>query len=261
MTQHEGYYSIIQYCPSLEREEAVNVGVAVFSLADRSVTVRMTDTNAVVARRFGKSSFDDRRLSSEKAAFARRLRDRHPATLDDILQFIACEAGRLLPTQPRAMRVHEAEREADELFGELVASVQRKRRTAAPNLDVLMGPYLLGLEPRLRRNEEVVVPVLGKRFTATYAYRNGHINYVRPYGFSADVDSALTSAGQLGIQGRLLSKHQTDDGQNQQLIVVAAYEAPAVQHKVETLLGDCDVRCVGVSEARELAEEIRRDAH
>ncbi len=261
MSAREAFYSIIQFCADFERAEAVNVGVALFVVPEGTVEVRMVESSDVVRRRFPDVS-DDRRLASERRAFENRLRSACPRTRDEIHKFMALELGRLVLVPPRPHRVEaDLAAAADRLFAELVepSPVSRRERVRAPDLRRDLEPLLIGVP--IERDLTVAIPVLERTFSAPIAYRNGVMNYLRPFGFSTSAETALRSAERCGIEGHLLFKHPLADGTPQRLVVVASFGDQESRSKIEGMLSECDVTCVGGGRMAELAAEIRRQAH
>ena len=261
MAARETYYSIIQFCADFERAEAVNVGIALFGIPDGDVEVRIVESSAIVRKRFPGVT-DDRRLAAELKAFQNRLRASSPSSREEIRKFMALELGRLVLVPPRSHRVEADMRDAaDRLFAELVKQPEasRRERVRAPDLDESLAPLLIGVP--FERNLKVKIPVLDREVSAPIAYRNGALNYVRSMGFSSLADTALHSAERFGVEGLLLRKHALDDGTPQRLVVVAAYGDDGVRPKIEGMLGECGVDCVGEEHVDELADKIRREAH
>lgn len=112
-----GFYSVVRYCPDLDRED-VNVGVIV-GAPGLGIRVRMAERNEHVKRRFGAEAFDDTRLTLVKDGLAERLKDVEPMT-EALAAFGAAEAGRLQISAPRPMVVSELDGDLLGLFERLV---------------------------------------------------------------------------------------------------------------------------------------------
>jgi len=112
-----GFYSVVRYCPDLDRGEAVNVGVIV-GAPGLGTRVRMAERNEHVKRRFG-AEFDDTRLTLVKDGLTERLKDVEPTT-EALAAFGAAEAGRLQISAPRPMVVSELDGDLLGLFERLV---------------------------------------------------------------------------------------------------------------------------------------------
>lgn len=98
---HPGFYSVVGFCPDIERGETVNVGV-VIGAPGLGMRVRMAERNEYVKRRFGAEAFDNTRLTLAKNDLAHRLEEVHP-TAEALAAFGAAEAGKLQITTPRPM--------------------------------------------------------------------------------------------------------------------------------------------------------------
>lgn len=112
----EGFYSVVRFCPDIDRGEAVNVGV-IIGTPGLGMRVRMAERNEYVRRRFGAEAFDNTRLTLVKNGLAHRLEEVAP-TAEALAAFGAAEAGKLQITTPRPMVVSD-------LDGEVLALVQR----------------------------------------------------------------------------------------------------------------------------------------
>lgn len=262
MTTYGGFYSIIQYCPNLDRGEGINIGVVLFCPELRSINVRMTKTNEAVRRHFRGHEFDDRRLSSAKGALACRLRKSEVASIVDFRVFISKESEHLVIVPPKQTLVSRPDIDIDALFDELVgeSSNRRRARAKAPDLSRVFEPLTLGAP--ILRDQTVEIPILGHKLAAPYAYRNGTLNYVKPQGFSAIEDSALQSASHLGVQGHMLHKHPDPDTNiERRLVVVADFEDPRLRPRISQLFEEFMVRLVPYHEVKAFAEEVRKQAH
>jgi hypothetical protein len=256
-------YSIIQFYPQALRREGVNVGVVVVSERLRTVRVRMSANNELVRKHCGGSSFHDAWLSSAKRSLARRLQGMDPNQAA-LLEFIAKEAGQLVVLPPRPVVIEDPDRTLALLFAELVGEIepQQRRRDRAPRLDDLFMPLFNG--KLVERVASVPVPVVGRAIRGAYKYRNGAMNYIKPQAFPTSEDSALTTAGNLGLFGLMLAKHpMRDHGEEvqQKLIVVARLDQQDLARRIGTVLLDCSVRLVLVDDVPRLVEEVRRDGH
>jgi hypothetical protein len=120
-------------------------------------------------------------------------------------------------------------------------------------------PSLTG---RVRFNEQVVIPVLGRSLEVPYAYQNGKLNLVKPQSF-AEEGKALATAGRLALQGDLLQKHS--EGAGRRLIVVPSFDKPErsadVRRRVEQLFGEYHIRVVPPESVEEFVAEVEREAH
>ena len=223
MTGVRGYYSIMQYCPDASREEAANVGVALFCPEQRFLEVRIAEGNDRIARFFGRYSFDPSRVNNAKQAIANRLhreRDRFH-TLEDWTQFVETRANDIVLTTPRPMKVINPTVDLDELFTELVGGRQPKPYQSRGRLGVQLRTLFnrQDLKDKILRNEEVHIPITGTLLKAPYAFKNGILNLVRPLPMTA---ATLTEARKLAVDGDLLNKHGKEMSNPAKLLVAIA---------------------------------------
>lgn len=118
-----GYFSLIQFCPVMERREAANVGVLLIVPETGYATAKVTHDHARLRRMFGKQAGEPQAVAVLLRSIAGRIVTEKDslATLEGLRHFIATRANRLLLTQPRAVLV-EAHPDAtlQELMDELV---------------------------------------------------------------------------------------------------------------------------------------------
>jgi hypothetical protein len=264
MAATKGFFSIVQYCPDLDRGESANVGVVLVVPDLAFLGVRFSDDNEGPKQRFGKDTFDDARLSVAKQALEGRLRHEGAAWSrpEDLLQFGKKEGNHLLLTQPRVMLVEDAAGELGELFQRLVhVGARHRRRQPKPDLKLLFEPKVMGRP--LRRNLHVEIPEMGS-MEIPYAYKNGRLNLIRPEGFPVDEKSATARANDLAVKGHLIYKHPDENGEQRKLIVVGGFDPAtpeALKHRIDYVLREHEARLVREEEIDAFAEEVRRDAH
>lgn len=118
MTPTKGFFSVIQFCPDLDRGECANVGVVLAVPKRGYLGVRVTDDNDGPKQRFGKETFDDARLSLAKRAIEGRIRAEGSTwtTAEDLVQFGKKEGNNLLLSVPRTILVENCEAELQELY-------------------------------------------------------------------------------------------------------------------------------------------------
>lgn len=264
MAATKGFFSIVQYCPDLDRGESANVGVVLVVPGVRFLGVRFTEDNEGPKQRFGKDTFDDARLAVAKHALEGRLRHEGGdwSEPEDLVRFSKKEGNHLLLTPPRVILVEDAAAELTELFQRLVhVDARHRRRQPKPDLKVLFEPKLIGRP--LRRNLHVEIPEMGS-LEIPYAYKNGRLNLIRPEGFPIDEKSATTRANDLAVKGHLIYKHPDENGEERKLIVVGGFDPStpeALKHRIEFVLREHEARLVREEEIDAFAEEVRREAH
>ncbi len=258
---HPGFYSVVRFCPDIDRGEAVNVGV-IIGAPGIGMRVRMAERNEYVKRRFGAEAFDNTRLTLVKDGLAERLKDVEP-TAEALTGFGAAEAGKLQISPPRPMVVSDLDGEVLSLFQRLVEDpeiARRERRTPKPDLSPIVKQLVRRNVP-IQRRPEVNVPILDEPLTADFAFQNGARNLVKSVGLSGREENAMEEASDLGSKGLLLAKHPGANGAESKLVVVADIDDQQLRQRVHRLLNDHDVRFVEVNDLPSFAEEIERDAH
>jgi hypothetical protein len=266
MKPESGYYSIVQYCPSPERGEGVNVGVLLFSPAHQFIRTQFTKDFTRPKRLFAKDGlFDREELKSSLRTMEERISHDAPAfrSLADLEAFIGSRASDLRLTTPRAIKVFEPQRDLVELFEEVIGGLIAKQSSPRP------FPQLSDVFSKLQRdgraclNVQVTIPVLDRPIRIPYAYQNGVQNLVLPHRFSANEKNAIESASLLAIKGDLLHRHQAESGPRR-LIVASEFEAgsaSAIELRVSRTFQEYGVEMVTPSGVDAFIERVRRDAH
>lgn len=234
-----GFFSIVQYCPDLDRGECANVGVVLCVPELGYLGVRMSENNEGPKQRFGATAFDDFQLTAAKAAIEGRIRAEGAAWT---------EPSQVSPSEDLA-----------ELFHRMVFVERRtKSRVAKPNLKVLLEER--APEVPWLRDVEVELPRLGA-LKAPYAYRNGALNLIRPESFPMDERVATQRASELAVKSHILHGMP---GESRKLIVVGAFDASATQELKERLgfvLAEHEARLVHEAELPEFVEQVKAEAH
>jgi hypothetical protein len=258
---HPGFYSVVRFCPDIERGEAVNVGVIV-GAPGLGMRARMAERNEYVKRRLGADAFDNTRLTLVKDGLAERLKEVEP-TAEALTAFGAAEAGKLQLSPPRPMVVRDLDGDVLALFLRLVEDpelTRRERRTPKPDLSPIVKQLVRRNVP-IQRRLEVSVPILDEPLTTDFAFQNGARNLVKAVGLPGREDNALEEVSVLGSKGLLLAKHPNPEGTRSKLIIVADIDDRSFRQRVDRLLGDHDVRLVEACELSSFADEIEREAH
>lgn len=264
MPPTRGFFSIVQFCPDLERGECANVGVVLVVPKLQFVEVRFGNDNEAPKRRFGADAYDDARLTLSKRALEGRIRveGRTWTAGEDLERFARLEGNHLMLSKPRVILVEEPQAEIDDLYTRLVhVDGVHRSRVRRPDLKTLFEPRLRGVP--IRKNVEVNVPVFGK-MVMPYAYQNGRLNLVKAEAFPHDEKAATMKATELAATGRLLYVHPEPSGKDRRLIVVGGFDGAAshdMKEKVSVLLREHDARLVLEEELDAFVAEVRRDAH
>jgi hypothetical protein len=271
MSSHRAYYSIIQYCPDRGRAEAANVGVLLLCPDLGFVRARTSGSSRRVQKFFGASSFDAKRLRLIEQAIEARVRDHYDWSegLPALERFIATRANDIQLTPARPMKTSNPESDLEALFQELVdedrstaaAAKEASHEEPAAFVKLDAGLRVPGVKERIRFDEYVVVPVLGKQLDVPYTYVNGDVNLVKPVEFKGKPDTVFREASELAIEGDLLRKHPDD--RPRRLIVLPAFrgQASKTADNVEALFDEYNVRVVGEDELDAFLYEVSRNAH
>ncbi|HKY34389.1 MAG TPA: DUF3037 domain-containing protein [Polyangiaceae bacterium] len=264
MAATKGFFSIIQYCPDLERGESANVGVVLVVPEAGFLGVQFSHDNEGPKQRFGKDAFDDARLTVAKNALEGRLREegRSWTSADELLKFGKKEGNHLLLSTPRVILAVDPKAELEELYQRLVhVDARHRRRRAKPDLKTLFEPKVL--DRPLRRNLHVSIPEMGT-LEIPYAYKNGRLNLIKPEGFPLDEKSATSRANDLAVKGHLIYKHPDENGEERQLIIVGGFDPltpETLKRRIGYVLREHEARLVREEEIDAFAEEVRREAH
>src|SRR6187455_2612736 len=159
MTATKGFFSVIQFCPDLDRGECANVGVVLAVPKLGYLGVRFSEDNEAPKQRFSKEAFDDARLSLAKRAMEGRIRAEGVAWVapEDLIQFGKKEGNNMLLSAPRTILVDNCEAELEELYHRLVhVDARTRRRPRKPDLRRVFEEKLLGVP--IQRDLTVDIP-------------------------------------------------------------------------------------------------------
>lgn len=270
-----GYFSLIQYCPLMERRESANVGVVLIVPEARYAGVRMAHDHARLKKMFGKHAGDKASVAVLIESIAGRVAAEKEtlATLEGLQQFIATRANRVMLTDPCSVLVEGTpEATLEELMEELVASegkgpavtkavthTQLEQRWLMEVTQRLTSPRLA---PYLRQNMEVRVPRLINPLTAPLGYQNGRLHLIQPEEFAAASGERIEERISLrALQGEALYGHRDRQFGALQLTVVAEFppEHPEVKEMAEGIFRDHHVRLFTSETLGHLEEEIIRE--
>lgn len=140
MNTTRGYYSLVQYCPDLARQEAANAGVVLFCPERGFFRAKLTDSLAHIRRFFGHAADTDGHIAGMLKALVSRIEIEQAdfKSLEDLQQFVATRANKVILTPPKPVLVSEPEADLEALFRELVADPE----------DVVELPATLPLHPK-----------------------------------------------------------------------------------------------------------------
>ena len=267
MTQMRGFFSVIQYCPDLDRGEYANVGIVLAIPQHRVLEVRISEDNEGPKQRFGAKAFDDVRLTIAKKGLAGRVREEGAtwSSAEDLLRFSSKEGNNLTLSVPKVIMVENPTADLEELYSRLVhverrrKQRRRKQRLQAPDLVAVFEAGLIGVP--LLTNYQVEIPEYGD-WEVPYAYQNGVLNLISSEAFSER--AAEDKGNDLAVKAHLVRRHSDATGKPQKLIVVGGFDAEApesLKRRIEFILEECDARLVREEKLDEFVQEIRREAH
>jgi hypothetical protein len=262
------YYSLVQYCPDLARQEAVNVGVVLLCPEAEFLQARLVRKNKRAVDFFGTGTESSQLLEAMKQALWNRLEVEREQmlTLAGFQAFVNTRGNDLLLTSPKPLRTERTPAaELDFLYTELVEGDAAERATAQPSrskevaqqLDLALSSPRL--QPFLRKNVTVKVPALQRAVEVPYGYQNGRFNLVQPVNFHQKAaDKVGDAACRYAVEGDSLFGHKDDEWGDMQLVVVAKFRADAEQGRkvVTKMFEDYHVRLLLADEAGTLEEEI-----
>jgi hypothetical protein len=143
MPTTRGFFSIVQFCPDLDRGECANVGVVLVVPNLGFVDVRFGSDNEAPKRRFGADAFDDARLTLAKRTLEGRIRAAAGAwtTAEELERFSRLEGNHLVLSKPRVILVEDPRAEIEDLYTRLVhVDAIQRNRVRQPDLKTLFEP-------------------------------------------------------------------------------------------------------------------------
>lgn len=256
-----GYYSIIQYCPDLSRQEAVNVGVILFCPEVAFLSVKTSENVRRVRKVFGAAGGDANQIRTAIAALEGRLNaEREQLTdADALAKFGGRQANSVQITLPRRVLVEKPSAELRRLYERLVSP--HKTRPTAEVKNVLELEFSTPTyRTIIRRKLEVVLPELRRAVKIPYGYQNGRFNLIQTAKFSGDSSTEiLQTAGHYALEGELLFQTPNEHLGDVQLVVVGQF--PKGQHEladsVRRIFARRNTRLYRLEEADRLFEEIK----
>lgn len=265
-----GYYSVIQYCPDRSRMEAANLGVLLFVESLNFLEVRMVSGNDRVRRFFGQDfKLDIHAINAAKKMLEHRIEvERQELTQQAELElFLRRFANEMVFTPLRPTRVENPTADLSQLFEELVGG--RVRRD--PVVEAIERHPAIrqrfeqpDIAPKLLRDVTARIPILGDELNADYGYQNGRFNLIQIKEFmQQQTGSLLREAKSIAADGHLIYKHPDRQHQEQQLVIVACFSEPALEHqnRIADLMAEHDVQFFAENEVDRLADLIITTAH
>jgi hypothetical protein len=264
MNATKGYFSLVQYCPDFARQEAANVGVVLFCPERQFIRAQTSKTIGRIRRFFGEDGDGYLHLLGMMEALSSRLdvEQSEFKTLEDLQQFIAKMANKIILTQPKPMRVLDPQADLEALYLELVADPKKPLTVQAQiplrkRLDAVLAEN--DVRRFIQRKIEVHVSTLKETLCVPYAFQNGRFNLIQPIEFKHQNEAGVkTAACKHAVEGLSLHRHRDAKFGDLQLIVVADFTAaPKDSEKmVACIFQESQVRLVMSDALPALKQEI-----
>jgi len=260
-----GYYCIIQYCPDLGRLEAANIGVLLFCPDRDFLKARTSSDNARIRHFFGDEAHDWTRINSYKLGIEQRLETEHNEirTLEALEDFIAKRANLIQISPPRPMKVHDPEKDLDQLFKDLVGGHARTSRGQTMKSFLLKKFLNAGLNNKIKKDISVTVPIYDRQIEVPCGFQNGRFNLIQIARFqAANPESAKTTACRYAVEGGSLYENPDPHLGELQLILVGQFGSKQSESRpgVERILKEHHVRLYAITDLNSLVDEIKRTA-
>ena len=264
MNATKGYFSLVQYCPDFARQEAANVGVVLFCPERQFIRAQVAETISRIRRFFGQDVDGYHHLRGMMEALASRLDVERSEfkTLEDLQQFIATRANKVILTQPKPMMVIDPQADLEALYLELVADPKKPLTVQAQiPLRKRLDAVLMEQDVRrfIQRKIEVQVSTLKETMRVPYAFQNGRFNLIQPVEFKHQNEHGVRIAAcKHAVEGQSLYRHRDAQLGELQLIVVADFTG-APQDSAELVTGifkESEVRLITSDALPALKQEI-----
>jgi Protein of unknown function (DUF3037) len=263
MERKSGKYALIQFCPVPERMEFLNIGVLLVVPEIKYVGIKIIASNARIDRIFGiQPNFY---IDAVKKSFEYRLRSEFSNSFDqeEMELFSKKRANdiRLSPIMP--IIVDDCEAVLSKLFLELVGRDENVPRQPRIQRQLKDAFAKFGVEHYLDRPSEIELPEYGLKIKAPYGYQNGCYNLVDGMRLPDNISDGLGAVGKKAMQGNLLWKHFSGQGENcKRLNIVGdfAKQSNEFYHAVEDQMKDANVKLYRLDNLRPLLSDIELNA-
>ena len=258
----KSYFSLVQYCPDLPRQEAVNVGVVLLCPEQNFVGSKMVPGNNRVRRFFGENADGIQHLNAMKNALASRicLEATELLTLEAFETFVQSRGNKVVLTSPKPLRGSNPEADLAALYEELVQEPKKALSVQASKplrqrLDEAFEDNRL--QPFLRQHLCVDVPAMKKQLKVPYGYKNGRFNLIQPVEFTQKTSNAVERAACVqAVEGHSIYKNPDSILGELQLVIVAEIPRAEIISVVRDMFTENQVRLVTSDELGDLANEI-----
>ena len=221
MSQLNGYYSLVQFCPDPSRLESVNIGIVLYSTSEKRLQVRISRSNQRIRRCFGNQDWS--LLSRARTAIANQLRSEQFLSIQDLDAYISKRANIIQLTQLRPMRITNLEADAIELQKRLVGPEPVESKCGVHGI-LKRRLFEAGVADLVEKSVNVEISDFKKSIRVPYAYQNGRLNLISPVQFDSDAETILTKTGKSAIEGQLLYSERHSTRGEMRLVVVANFD-------------------------------------
>ena len=205
MERCKGYYSLLQYSPSPERQEFINIGVLLCVPEREFLRVKYAENFKRVERLFGPQ--DRSYINNIKKSIESRLMVEAHRFLDvEVLEkFCSLRANELRMTSLRSASVVDPLLYIEKLYCELVSDEPESKRGPILKSKLRSAFSSAGVIDLLDKPDVVELPEYGIRISAPFGYQNGHYNLIEPMRLDNNPSEALREAGRRAIEGQWLA--------------------------------------------------------
>ena len=260
MSQHKGYYSLVQFCPDPSRLESVNIGVVLYSSSEKKLQVRISPSVQRIRRCFGKQDWN--LLNRARTAIESQLRSERFLSIDDLDAYIAKRANIIQLTQPRPMRITDLEADTIALHRRLV---EPEPVGTTPGVLGFLKRRLFeaGVAGLVEKFVSVEIPDIKKSIRVPYAYQNGWFNLISPVQFESDAEAIFSKTGKSAIEGQLLYNERHPSRGEMRLVVVTDFDEKietSTRNFVKKTFEEHNVLLYSFEDLSPLVEDIKRSA-
>jgi hypothetical protein len=262
MEGRDGFYAIIQFSPTPERFEFLNVGALLVVPSRQYVGVRITSDFRRLDRLFGRQSRSYLTPALEGIKQRLGLELRGDLSREKLAEFGERRANRVRLSKLQSVLVDEPEEELDRLFGLLVGEEPRPAKRQRVSTKLRNTFSKAGVIHFLDEPDPVELPEFGITLGAQYGYQNGAYNLIDAMRLGPNPSETLREAGKRAIEGQLLHQHSQSQGLAMRLVVVGDAQAtePALYKTVEEIMADHSVKLYRMDSLDPLFEDIRVNA-
>jgi hypothetical protein len=240
--------------------EGVNVGLAIYSPAEKRVLVQITRDNHRIRKFFGNQ--DWRLVNRGKASIEHQLTSQQFLTVEEFEAYISKRANFIQLSAPRAVQIADLHASVRELYERLVGR-DRGERKGRINGYLTKKLAEAGVMEMVERSVNVEIPEVKKSIRVPYGYQNGRFNLISPVQFEADPKMIVTKTGKSAIEGQLLYGKQHPKFGKMRLVVVANFDAQidsSIREFVSKTLDNHSVKVYSFENLSLLVDDIRDSA-